>query len=150
MASYGCYSGLAIADYFVKKALADNAPITNMTVLKMIFFAHGLAYPQLGRKLIKDPFYAWQWGPVEVNTYEAFQKYGGGPIRTISGKRSDELKKLEKDTALTNFLDRLMPLARINPFNLSEKTHEKGSPWDQTDAYEEIGDDLIEKYYSEE
>lgn len=31
----------------------------------MIYFAHGLAYPTLHRKLIKDPFYAWGWGPVE-------------------------------------------------------------------------------------
>ena len=28
------YSGLAIADYFVKKALSEGKPITNMHVLK--------------------------------------------------------------------------------------------------------------------
>lgn len=59
------YSGLAIADYFIKKCLENGTPITNMSVLKMIYFAHGLAYPTLHRKLIKDPFYAWGWGPVE-------------------------------------------------------------------------------------
>ncbi len=145
MASGGCYSGLAVADYFVKKALEENTPITNMAVLKMLYFAHGFAYPQLNRKLIKDSFYAWQWGPVEVNTYEAFQKYGGSPIMAVSGKTSEELAEIEKDPKLTAYLNRLLPLAKVNPFSLSEKTHEKGSPWDQTSAYGEISDSLIEK-----
>ena len=80
------YSGLAIADYFIKRANELETPITNMAVLKMIYFAHAFAYPTLNKKLIKDPFYAWQWGPVEVNIYQAFCRYSGNIISSPSEK----------------------------------------------------------------
>ena len=41
-----------------------------------------------------------------------------------------------------------MPLAKVNPFTLSEKTHEAGSPWDKTAGYAQIDDQLIKDYYS--
>lgn len=116
------YRGLAIADYFIEKALDEKIPITNMTVLKMIYFAHGLAYPQLGRKIIKDPFFKWQWGPVEKNTYEAFKSYGENPIRALSGETSAELEEIKHDDDLSKFLNSLMPLTKISPFVLSEKS----------------------------
>ncbi|OAV70892.1 putative phage-associated protein [Bacteroidales bacterium Barb6] len=80
------YSGLAVADYLVEKALQDGTPISNMTVLKMIFFAQGFGFPDLNRRLIRDEFYAWQWGPVEEKTYKAFRKYGGNGIMRPSNK----------------------------------------------------------------
>lgn len=142
------YSGLAIADYFVKKCLDNNIPVTNMSILKMIYFAHGLAYPTLHRKLIKDPFYAWGWGPVEKNTYDCFKRYVANPIRRISGETDKELKSIESDNELTKFLDSLLPLAKVNPFRLSEKSHEPGAPWDVTTPYDIIDDKVIQVYFN--
>lgn len=141
------YSGLAIADYFVKKCIDNNIPITNMSILKMIYFAHGLAYPTLNRKLIKDPFYAWGWGPVEKNTYDSFKKYAANPIRSTSGETDKEIKEIEQDKELTTFLDSLLPLAKIDPFKLSEKSHEKGGPWDVTSPYDVIDDKSIQTFF---
>lgn len=69
------YKGLSIADYFVKKCIEQNIPVTNMSILNMIYFAHGFSYAIRHESLIKDPFLAWQWGPVERNTYNCFKKY---------------------------------------------------------------------------
>lgn len=148
MAHEDGYSGLAIADYFIKKCNEQEIPITNMAVLKMIYFAHGLAYPTLGRKLIKDPFYAWPWGPVEKNTYRQFNVYGGNPIQSISGITNRELLNIENDFALCSFLNKLIPLAKRDPFALSEKSHEPGAPWDVTTPYNEIDDKLVEVFYN--
>lgn len=141
------YSGLAIADYFIKKCLWNGTPITNMSVLKMVYFAHGLAYPTLNRKLIKDPFYAWGWGPVEKKTYDCFKKYVANPIKSPSGETEKEIKEIEKDKELTTFLDSLLPLAKIDPFKLSEKSHEKGGPWDVTSPYDIIDDKNIQAFF---
>lgn len=143
----GGYSGLAIADYFVEKCLEQNIPVTNMSILKMIYFAHGLAYPNLKAKLVKDPFYAWNWGPVEKGTYDEFKKYGAFPIRSISGKTNKELCSIKSDDRLAAFLDSLLPLAKVSPFQLSEKSHEKGGPWDLTTTYEIIDDKTIQGYF---
>lgn len=141
------YSGLAIADYFIEKCLSERIPVTNMTILKMIYFAHGLAYPQLGRKLIKDPFYKWLWGPVEKLTYEEFKSYGSGPIRSISGKTNKEIEDIKQDKDLTFFLDSLMPLTKISPFVLSEKSHERGGPWDVASFFHVIDNKTIETFF---
>lgn len=142
------YSGLAIADYFIGKCNASNTPITNMSVLKMIYFAHGLAYAQFNRKLIKNPFYAWGWGPVERKTYDEFKKYVANPIKSQSGKTDGELSELNADSDLKAFLDELLPLAKINPFILSQKSHEPGGPWAVTKPYDVIDDRLIEVFFT--
>ncbi|KAA6313540.1 hypothetical protein EZS27_035702, partial [termite gut metagenome] len=54
------YSGLAIADYFIEKSINEkpvSKPITNMAVLKMIYFAQELSFPIFNERLIKDAFY---------------------------------------------------------------------------------------------
>ncbi len=141
------YSGLAIADYFINKCIDDGIPVTNMAILKMIYFAHGLAYPQLGYKLIKDPFFKWPWGPVEVHTYEEFKKYGSGAIISASGKTDNEIEKMKQIPELVSFLDSLIPLAKVNPLVLSEKSHITGGPWDVARFFDVIDDKTIETFF---
>ena len=141
------YSGLAIADYFIKKALQRGETITNMHVLKIIYFVQGFGFPELNRRIIKDDFYAWQWGPVEVKTYETFCIYRDRPIQYLSGFTNDELREIEKDIVLCNFLDKFYRLREINPFVLSEKTHDPAGPWAKTIAYSVIDIKTIENYF---
>ena len=144
----GEYSGLAIADYFIKKCHEQGKAVTNMSILKMIYFAHGLAHAKLKRKLIKEPFWAWPWGPVERKTYDTFKKYGGGNIASLSGGSERQVKSIEEDKKLSSFLDALLPLADVNPFILSEKSHEVGGPWAVTKPYHEIDDKIIEVFFT--
>lgn len=142
------YSGLAIADYFIKKCLDEKIPVTNMAILKMVYFAHGLAYPTLNRKLVKDPFLRWGWGPVAQKVYDQFKKYGANPIKEVSGKTYIEQEEIVADTELTSFLDGLLPLAKVNPFTLSRKSHEPGGPWDVTYPYAVIDDKVIQVFFT--
>lgn len=142
------YSGLAIADYFIKKCLEKNIPITNMAVLKMIYFAHGFCYALKNLKLIDDSFYAWPWGPVERKTYDEFKIYGSKPISSVSGKTNDILFKIENSPEIVSFLDRLIPLAKADPFVLSKKSHVAGGPWDVTPMFQKIDDKIIQVYFN--
>ena len=142
------YTGLAIADYLIKKAISERKDITNMSVLKMIYFAQGFGFPELGRRLITDDFYAWQWGPVEIKTYKTFCKYKSNPIKHISNRTNDELNDIESNPELVSFLDKIYKLIDINPFVLSEKTHSPGGPWSKTKAYDVIDIKLIEDYFT--
>ena len=142
------YTGLAIADYFVKKAINDKKDITNMSVLKMIYFAQGFGFPVLGYRLIKDDFYAWQWGPVEIKTYRFFCKYKSNPIESISNRTNDELNDIESKQEIVSFLNKIYKLVDINPIVLSEKTHIPGGPWSKTKPYKVIDIQLIEDYFT--
>ena len=151
MANTGKYSGLAIADYFIEKALEQRTPITNMAVLKMVYFAHGLAYKELNEKLVKDPFYAWKFGPVEINIYKTFAKYTWEPIteRHRSAETDRELRDVKRNPKYVHFLDTLIPLMRVSPLILSEKSHVPGGPWFKTDQSHKIDDQLIKEYFHE-
>ena len=137
------YSGLAIADYFVKKALSQNESITNMQVLNMMYFAQTFGFTELHRRLIKDEFYAWQWGPVEPKTYAEFRKYGGQSIKEISHKTNKELDDIESQKDIKEFLDKIYILRTADPFVLNKKTNGLGSPWAETNPYGAIDISLI-------
>ena len=107
-----------------------------------------LVSPILGCRLIKDDFYAWQWGPVEVKTYESFSKYKSNPIRSISNKTNDELEDIKSKPEIVAFLERIYKLVDINPFVLSEKTHTPGGPWSKTKPYGIIDVQLIKEYFT--
>ena len=141
------YKGLSIADYFVKKCIEQNIPVTNMSILNMIYFAHGFSYAIRHEPLIKDSFLAWQWGPVEKNTYDCFKKYRAGSITSISGETNDKLVKIERDKELCDFLDRFIPLAKVNPFVLNKRTHIENGPWDVTTVYQYIDEKVIQVYF---
>lgn len=113
----------------------------------MIYFAHGFSYALRHKPLIKDPFLAWPWGPVEKHTYDCFKKYSANPITSISGETNDELIKIEKDKELCIFLDKFIPLAKASPFVLSDKSHVSGGPWDVTPAFKEIDEKIIQVYF---
>lgn len=142
------YSGLTIADYFIEKAITEKKDITNMSVLKMIYFVQGFGFQILNRQLIKDDFYAWQWGPVVKDVYYTFQKYGSAPIQSISGYTNSELVELKTHPEILEILDKIYKLRGINPFVLSEKTHAPGGPWSLTAPYQKIKIDLIRDYFS--
>ncbi|MDR3132665.1 MAG: DUF4065 domain-containing protein [Prevotellaceae bacterium] len=143
----GKYSGLAIADYLIEKAHRDNKRITNLGVLKMIFFAQGFGFPELQMALIRDDFYAWAFGPVEPRTYAEFKQYGSSNIVVPSGKTIMELNDIKSHPERIQFLDKISELADVNPFVLMAKTHESGSPWENTELYNKINPELICQYY---
>lgn len=141
------YSGLAIADYFIEKALEDKKAITNIHVLKMIYFAQAFSFSELGIKLIKDDFYAWRFGPVEVKTYETFKHYGASPITSTSKSTKEELEDIKNKSEIVAFLDKLSVLAGVSAYKLVELTHVTGGPWDTTIPYDIIPTEKIRAYY---
>ena len=143
------YSGLAVADYFIEKAIGESKTITNMSVLKMIYFVQGFGFQILNRRLISDEFYAWQWGPVSKEVYYTFQKYGSSSISSPSNQKTKELEDIKKHSEITEILDKIYKLRGINPFVLSEKTHVPGGPWSRTEPYQKIDVDLIRNFFSQ-
>lgn len=145
------YSGLAIADYFIEKALADGKKITNMHVLKMIYFAHAYSFGVLKRMLIKDDFYVWRFGPVEVKTYKEFKKYEANAITQISGKSQSELENIKNNSEISAFLNRMYDMMiDANTYRLSELSHIVGGPWYITPMYQIIDPSKIASFYGKQ
>ena len=125
-----------IANYFLDRARQRGIDVTVMTLLKVLYFAHGWHLAKYGRPLVAQPFEAWQHGPVNRVVYDQLKHQGAKPIQQRlksfdpnTCRFIDATAIIDLDTAqfLNNIFDYY---ARFHPFKLSELTHEHGSPWD--------------------
>lgn len=130
------YDARGIANYFLDRACQRELEVTVMTLLKVLYFAHGWHLAKYGQPLVAQPFEAWQHGPVNRVVYDQLKRRGSKPIKdrmqvfdaNICGY-TDAVANFDEETS--KFLDDIFDYyARFHAFHLSDLTHELGSPWD--------------------
>lgn len=126
-----------IANFFLDYAEVKKLPLTNLSLLKLIYFAHGWHLARLGRPLVKNHFEAWEFGPVVRVVYQSFKGAGNKPI-TNRAHRYDPitgacyLATYQLDQGEQILLTQVFEaFAHLHAFKLSEISHEQGSPWYQ-------------------
>jgi uncharacterized phage-associated protein len=117
-----------------------------MSLLKLIYIAHGWHLEMLDTPLFRNKIEAWQYGPVVPDVYKAFRPQGV----TVKNPVSQEKENLSPKTVL--LLEEVYrKYANLSPFRLSEITHEVGGPWETARRlggwYAEIPDSLIKPHY---
>ena len=131
------YDAREIANFFLDYADEKKRPLTIITLLKLIYFAHGWYLVHREAPLIKNGFEAWQYGPVVRVVYDQFQSAGNSPI-TERGFKFDPVRQVKYEVEpnlnaecqvfLINIFD---AYSQFYAFDLSDMTHETGSPWDR-------------------
>jgi uncharacterized phage-associated protein len=74
------YPAQSIANAFIKITHSRKKPLTNVQVQNLVYLAHGWHLALTETPLIKEPIWAWNFGPVIRPLYEALQKYGSGTM----------------------------------------------------------------------
>lgn len=128
------YPATLIAYAFVKKGIEDGAPVTQMKLQKMVYFAQGIHLAVHGVPLIDDIIQAWKYGPVIPSIYQAYKSYGSSKITDtyrIMGKYND-VELLYLDNITKNTIDYTWSELKDTDVNqLTNWTHREGSPWKQ-------------------
>ncbi|HEV1995883.1 MAG TPA: type II toxin-antitoxin system antitoxin SocA domain-containing protein [Candidatus Acidoferrum sp.] len=123
-------SAKTVANYFLDLASRDGVPIDPLKLQKLIYLAHGWSLVLLKKPLIKEPFEAWNYGPVVPSLYKAFQKFGASPITEHAPKEPFE-SHYELDAQTKSLLDSVWETyKKLNSIQLSMFTHEPGYAWD--------------------
>ncbi len=152
-----------IANFFLDRALQTGRPITVMTLLKVLYFAHAWHLVKYNAPLVAQPFEAWRYGPVNRVVYEQMKGLGSRNIQiklvSFDATACDFCEtKYDFDADTTKFLKDIFDYySQFHPFKLSDLTHEEGSPWDivWTEAEKRavpgmtIPDSLIKKWFRE-
>jgi uncharacterized phage-associated protein len=126
MSEYKTYSSLEVANFFLNKARQERRPISNMKILKMIYFAHGFYLAANNKPLVMDEIQAWEHGPVEPKLYNKLKRFGSGNIDLTKV----ELPSINNDSEIEDFLCSFYEqTANLTAFELSELTHSPKSPW---------------------
>ena len=130
------YDAREIANFFLDYAQEKGKSVTNLALLKIIYYAHGWHLKMREAPLVKNTFEAWPRGPVIRVVYDAF-KHNEGRAIPDRAKRFDVEKnqycdaEYGFDESLEAFLEQIFDLyADIDPFDLSDMTHAPGGPWD--------------------
>jgi uncharacterized phage-associated protein len=120
------YSALNVANFFINKSVADGKPITPLKLQKLVYIAHGWWLAFKNDKLIEEPVFAWDYGPVIPQIYHEFKIFGSNPI----GYLAPGYDCVKDDEEVAGFLDSIWrSYGRFKGSELSAMTHKKGTPW---------------------
>ena len=73
----------AVANAFLRRAMADGVTLSNMQVQKLPYIAQGWALALLDRPLVAETPVTFPFGPVYERLYNALREYGAGPVRRL-------------------------------------------------------------------
>ncbi len=138
---------LAVANYFVRRAVAEDVELTPMKLVKLVYIAHGWCLALADKELIQEDVQAWKYGPVVPSVYYKFRQYGSGRIEkpgeesfSVSGE-GIRFTPYAPELVNKNFaplLDRVWEVyKKFSGIELSALTHQEGTPWDI--AYNKLG-----------
>ena len=127
------YSIISVANKFID--LAGESCLTNMQLQKMAYIAHGFNLALRGTKLYYEDTRAWEFGPVVPELYEKLRGYGSGEV---TEKIKEERSEFDDSSAeiIKAVYDNYKQYSGIQ---LSDLTHQKGTPWSKTWNYNQYG-----------
>ncbi|MCW2273004.1 DUF4065 domain-containing protein [Rhodoblastus acidophilus] len=157
------YDARAVSNFFINRSIATARPITAMTLLKILYFAHAWYLVKYGFPLVAQHFEAWQHGPVNRVVYEQIKGLGSKPVSrklvSFSAKECAFVEtKSEFSEEICEFLSNIFDYySQFHAFKLSDLTHIEGSPWDKIWSLAEqravpgmiIPNDTIKKWFEE-
>jgi uncharacterized phage-associated protein len=151
-----------VANLVLEIADSLDLAITNLSLNKIVFFAHAWHLACHDEPLVDSPFEAWQYGPVHPQIHRQLKRFKDRRISirltrvNISTGRdvpvAPELTETQREVVrrVTEFY------GRYTAAKLVRISHETGAPWDQIwrSAHENsspgmvIPDEMIREFYS--
>lgn len=128
-------------------------PLSQMKVMKLLYYVQGVSLAVYGKKMFPDNLVAWKYGPVVEKVYDVYHgKYAivdpfadGMPPEEIS-----DYVELSSDTITASVLEAVQDnYGGMSAIDLMNKTHEE-RPWLETSQSGTISDDLIKDYFEKE
>ena len=101
--------------------------VSNLKMQKVLYVAHMAYLGKNKKRLIKTPFEAWDYGPVNPALYHKLKRFGARHVRDIFFRESP-LK--EGDDGFGVLRD-MTELCELSPSSLIAITHREGSAWDR-------------------
>ena len=131
------YDARAVANVMLDLAEQAGQRLTQVSLLKLVYFAHGWYLATYDRPLVAQDFEAWQYGPVVKVVRDEFKRFGKDPITARAMKLNIQTgARVPVDPDL-NETDRsfvksiFQAYQGYDAWQLSDMTHEAGSPWDR-------------------
>lgn len=113
---------LNVAKYIISWCATNGAPVSNLKLQKILYFAQGEYYQQTGQLLFDDDFLAWRLGPVVRAVYEEYCSYGASSIYDSSVIALDSIN----NSIINSIIDRRR---HQTAGELVNEAHRLGGAW---------------------
>ncbi|WP_273707117.1 Panacea domain-containing protein [Leuconostoc mesenteroides] len=155
------FDSLQVVNWFRAKNVADMRsnimvePLTQMKVMKLMYYAQGIMLAAYDKKLFSDDIVAWKYGPVVEKVHETYKGF-----REIVSLEDDDEFPVSEDVLsdfdlVTKDQDALIVLETVmeeygdkSAIELMNMTHNE-TPWKTTDQSAVMSVDSIKKYFKE-
>jgi uncharacterized phage-associated protein len=135
---------LKIADFFVRKFIDSDGPVTHLKLQKLLYYAQGIGFGRANVKLIKEPFLAWEHGPVVREVYSYYKEYGNRPLP--KNERIDLAEVYENEVVMAVLEETISLYGVYDAWYLREKTHTE-APWADTQRDQVISDERMMRFF---
>jgi uncharacterized phage-associated protein len=112
-----------------------HTPLTNLSLQKLLYFAHGAHLLREKKPLVSGYFEAWTHGPVHPAVYSSFKEFKDRPITSRAYRkdiRTGELldfPPITDDKIITSVRKVVISLADMTAGQLVNLSHAENGPW---------------------
>lgn len=117
---------IKISHYVIDYCKKKNIVLTNLKLLKLLYFIN-IRYMIFsnGKPIFQEEFSAWRHGPVLDSVYDYF-KFG---ITSVNKEKIDKIIVFLGEDKIKSINETLDKYASVEAWDLVNKTHIKGGPW---------------------
>ncbi len=132
-----------VANVFLKLGDTDSGDVlTNLKVQKLLYYAQGFSLALFDEPLFSEEISAWEHGPVVVDLYHKFKKFGYKQIAIVEDIKDGLFTKEQLD--LIGEVNKVY--GQFSAWKLRDMTHNE-TPWTTTQRGEVISNDKIKSYF---
>lgn len=91
------YPAEGIAKYIIWHEWEAKRPVSNLRLQKLLYFIQAYFIIIKNEPLFKDKIYGWECGPVVLEIYEKYRKYGSMIIQNIEAYSDPPIFKKDKE-----------------------------------------------------
>ena len=149
------YPVIQVANTFLYSYFEADKEITNLKLQKLVYLAYAHYLTIKHKRLIKEHFEAWVYGPVVPELYESLKKYGAERIKHYINSDNNAVRPnltLIEENSVKSFISFVYDAYDgYGARDLVLLTHAKGGAWAKTftrsKAPKKIEDRLIKEEY---
>lgn len=117
---------LVLAGYVVQKSIDIGAPVTNLKLLKILYFIQLQSIKETGSMIMPNAvFEAWRFGPVITDVYYAYCLNGSMPIYS-----PERITCIPKN--IPDYVDKIIDTAKtMRTWQLVALSHRENGAWEK-------------------
>ena len=119
-----------VANNIIKKALAEDIPLSPLKLQKLVYFLYKEYLQATGETLFNERFETWRYGPVLPSLYFEFMSFGNQSISHYAADSQGKIFFVKEEGEFKKAISKVWKKYKtFTGATLSNLTHQEGTAW---------------------